>query len=146
LTQLAALPGVGFAIVRDGRSHLAVTRDRTARFAEHDPGDARALLASYDDAALVAAQLARLDSFENSGDVLLIGRWDTAERRQVNFEDQLGGHGSIGGDQGRPFLLAKREWAVDLGGVSDAHQVHDKLWDLRRQFAGSTERTSTSRV
>jgi hypothetical protein len=146
LTQLSGLPGVGFAVVRDGRTHLAVTRDRTVRFAEGDPGEAHELFATYDDAALVAAQLARLNSFENSGDVLLIGRWDTAERRQVNFEDQLGGHGSIGGDQGRPFLLVKRQWGIDVEGVSDAHQVHDKLWEMRRQFAGSTERTSTSSV
>jgi len=33
---------------------------------------------------------------------------------QVNFEDKVGGHGSIGGDQLHPFVLAKREWGSSL--------------------------------
>jgi hypothetical protein len=132
----AALPGVGFAVLRDGRHDVAVTSDGRFQFAAADPGDAKALFAGYDDPALVAAQLARLNSFANSGDVILVARWDAADRRQVNFEEQLGGHGSLGGDQGRPFLLAKREWGLAGVATHDASQLHPALWELRRRLTG----------
>ena len=52
-------------------------------------------------------------------------------RQQVNFEDQVGGHGSIGGDQLHPFLLAKQEWAFDLSQVTNTSDLYPMLVRLR---------------
>ena len=100
-----------------------------------DGEDAAGILGHYDDAAALAPELVRLNSFQRSGDIIIFG--EQLEKGQVNFEHQVGGHGSIGGDQVRPFLLAKREWGLDLGGVSGASDVYPILIDLRDRLAGS---------
>jgi hypothetical protein len=50
---------------------------------------------------------------------------------QINFETQVGGHGSIGGEQLFPFILAKREWKFDTSGVIDGTDIHRMLKRLR---------------
>jgi len=45
----------------------------------------------------------RFLNFPNSGDVVLFGRYDG--ERVVCFDDQVGAHASLGGPQGRPFIL-----------------------------------------
>jgi len=51
---------------------------------------------------------------------------------QVNFEDQVGGHRSIGGDQLHPFVLAKKSWGWDLSNVTNASELYPLLTALRR--------------
>jgi len=60
---------------------------------------------------------------------VVFGRF--ADGRQVNFENQAGGHGSIGGEQLRPFVLAKKEWGFDTSGIKGAHELHAILRRLR---------------
>ena len=55
--------------------------------------------------------------------------------KQINFEDQAGGHGSIGGEQLHPFVLAKAEWGLDTTRVTGAHELHPLLCDLRDALA-----------
>lgn len=86
-------------------------------------------LAAYDDESILRAQLSRLNSFESCGDLVLFGAF--RDGRQVNFEKQAGGHGSIGGEQLHPFVLAKREWNLDTSHVQGAHELHPILCDLR---------------
>jgi len=100
-----------------------------------DGEDAAGLLGRYDDAAALTPELIRLNSFERSGDIIIFG--EQKEQGQVNFEHQVGDHGSIGGDQVWPFLLAKREWGLDLSGVLSAADVYPILSDLRDRLAGS---------
>jgi hypothetical protein len=97
--------------------------------------DLKALLARYDDADILLEQLSRLNSFENSGDLILFGAF--VDGKQVNFENQDGGHGSIGGEQLHPFVLAKREWAIDTTAVHGAHQLHSILCALRDRLAAA---------
>lgn len=48
-------------------------------------------------------ELWRFLCFPNSGDVVIFGRYDG--RRIFCFDDQVGAHGSVGGEQSRPFIL-----------------------------------------
>ena len=61
--------------------------------------------------------------------IVLVAAFDG--ERQVNFENQAGGHGSIGGDQLHPFILARDVWGVDTSRVTGAHQIHPILCRLR---------------
>jgi hypothetical protein len=99
------------------------------------------LLAVYDDADILYDQLTRLNSFEQAGDLVFFGAFRGPS--QVNFENQAGGHGAFGGEQGHPFVLAKREWAIDTTHVDGAHQLHPILSDLRDRLSGI--RTSVER-
>jgi Type I phosphodiesterase / nucleotide pyrophosphatase len=90
-------------------------------------------LGTFDDAAVLRAQLARLNSFETCGDLVVFGAF--RDGRQVNFENQAGGHGSIGGEQLHPFVLTKKEWNIDTSHVRGAHELHPILCELRDRLA-----------
>jgi len=93
----------------------------------------RGVLGAYDDADILLAQLARLNTFEHAGDLVLVAGFERG--RQVNFENQLGGHGSIGGEQLHPFVLAKEEWGIDTSRVRGAHELHPILCELRDRLS-----------
>jgi len=95
----------------------------------------KALLAHYDDAEILLQQLTRLNSFQKAGDLVLFGAF--VGGKQVNFENQDGGHGSIGGEQLHPFVFAKRDWGLDTSNVRGAHELHPILCALRDRLAAS---------
>ena len=129
---IAGLDRVAFVLVRGEGAGLLVHGQGRMPL---DGEDAAGILGGYDDAAALAPELIRLNSFERSGDIIIFG--EQTEQGQVNFEHQVGGHGSIGGDQVRPFLLAKQEWGLDLSGVLGAADIYPILSDLRDRLAGS---------
>jgi Type I phosphodiesterase / nucleotide pyrophosphatase len=90
-------------------------------------------LSAYDDPDILRAQLSRLNSFASCGDLVVFGAFQNG--KQINFEEQAGGHGSIGGEQLHPFVLAKREWGFDMSRVTGAHELHPLLCDLRDALA-----------
>jgi hypothetical protein len=60
-------------------------------------------LEPYGRPADLLPDLYRFASGDNCGDLILFGAYDG--ERIVCFDDQVGGHGSIGGEQLRPFLI-----------------------------------------
>lgn len=104
----------------------------------YDGGDAlERAVAVADDPALAREHVARLNSFEECGDLLMFGAF--RGEKQINFENQTGGHGGFGGEQTRPFVLAKREWGFDTSGVRTAHELHPVLCDLRDRLRTPNE-------
>jgi len=128
---ISALDKVALVMARDKRRDVFLKGG-----SELDRDAAMSLLEQYDDAGILLEQLSRLNSFENSGDLVVFGAF--VQGKQVNFENQAGGHGSIGGEQLHPFLLAKREWALDTTAVHGAHQLHPILCALRDRLALAT--------
>jgi len=122
----AALPGVGFAMVRAAAGDMVLAGGRRLPLAG---AEARELLAAYDDPELLVAQLAHLNSMQRAGDLILFAAGLPPE--QLNFEHQVGGHGSIGGDQALPFLMVKREWGVSTQAVRTSADLHPLLLGLR---------------
>ncbi len=137
IEKLASVEGVDFVMLRDGRTDVICSREGEFRFGEDGPpaGALRDLLARFDLPDILARQLHKLNSFERSGDIILIGRYDG--KQQVNFENQVGGHGSLGGEQLHPFILAKKEWRLDVRGVESASDVYPLLMRLRKQMLSS---------
>ena len=131
---LARVNGVALLLGREDDQNVLVSSEGEVRFGR-EAGDAAAALAVFGDAGLLARQLDRLNSFRNSGDLIMIGRWDG--RRQANFEEQAGGHGSIGGNQTRPFLMVPRSWGLDTSQIEGAHQVHPLLMTIRERLTGA---------
>jgi hypothetical protein len=122
--NIAAIDGVGLVMARDGDADVFLTGGQELR------GEAvKPVLAQYDDPDVLLSQLSRLNSFHSSGDLVVFGAFK--DGRQVNFEKQAGGHGSIGGEQAHPFVLAKRAWGLDTTGVQGAHELHPILSRLR---------------
>jgi hypothetical protein len=124
LGRLAAHPQVHFVMVRgrDGED-LIVTADGELRLDE-----ATQLLAAFDDPDVLIRQLRKLNSFEAAGDLIVVARWNGVE--QINFEKQVGGHGSIGGEQNHPFVLARSTLNVNVTGMVDASELYGRLQGL----------------
>ncbi|NOY53366.1 MAG: alkaline phosphatase family protein [Deltaproteobacteria bacterium] len=60
-------------------------------------------LSGFEDAELIEAEILQQFSMPNAGDLVLYGAFK--EGRIINFEEQMGGHGGIGGMQNTPFIL-----------------------------------------
>jgi hypothetical protein len=127
---VSELGEVAFVMSRDGEQNVFLKAGKEFR-----DESARSLLDGYDDPNILLAQLSRLNSFQSSGDLVVFGAFIGG--RQVNFEDQAGGHGSIGGVQLHPFVFAKREWSLDTSRVQGADELHPILSRLRDQLAST---------
>lgn len=131
IARVAGLDRVGLVMLKDENGGVLVTPDGRFPLGLPLAPQTAALLGRFDDAEILGSQLRRLNSFERSGDLVVFGAYDGD--KQVNFEDQVGGHGSIGGDQLHPFLLVKRAWGFDVSAVTNASDLHPMLRSLRNR-------------
>jgi hypothetical protein len=128
MSNLSRLREVSLVMARDGDRNVFMCGTETL------VDDAvKRVLAPYDNPDILFEQLARLNSFRHSGDIVVFGSY--RDGKQVNFENQAGGHGSIGGEQLHPFVLTKKEWEIDTSAVSSAQQLHPILCRLRDRLA-----------
>jgi hypothetical protein len=58
----------------------------------------------------------------NAGDCVLFGAYDGYDI--VSFDDQVGAHGSAGGDQVYPFLISPKWLHADIEVIEDARDLH----------------------
>ncbi|WP_443067869.1 phage holin family protein [Streptomyces sp. NBC_01351] len=103
LATLANHPGVGFLLV-DGE--VLGPDGAVARL--DVPGEAEALLAPLGPGAAEAVR--RTDAFPHVADIMVNSAYDPATGAVHAFEEQIGSHGGLGGEQGHPFLM----WPTDL--------------------------------
>jgi hypothetical protein len=134
IDNVANLNGIGIVMVKDGEAGTICTASGRLPLGLPLERETRKLLAGFDEPEVLAHQLRKLNSFQRSGDLVVFGAYDGTT--QVNFEDQVGGHGSLGGDQLHPFLLLPKRWEVDTSGLRDASDVHPLLVRIRdRDFS-----------
>ncbi|MDX3237609.1 phage holin family protein [Streptomyces sp. ME03-5709C] len=128
LRTLAEHPGIGFVLVLDReRGPLVLGGDggehelETGRITGRDP------LAPFGPGA--AAAVLRTARFPHAADIMVNSAYDPVTRAVHAFEEQVGSHGGLGGDQSRAFLLHP----FDLDGTDPparlvgAQAVHELL-------------------
>jgi hypothetical protein len=132
---LLAHPGIGLLAVRAGRAiHL---ESRTGRatlcdgtlhvIAGHDP------LEPYGTGPVVHAAVLAMVQQPNGGDIVLFGAYDGYDI--VSFDDQVGGHGTVGGDQAHPFIIAPAALGLHRERLEDARDIHRAVM-LRYMVSG----------
>lgn len=121
---LLAHPGIGLVATRSGDSvHLrsragaAVITGNTLRVIEGENP-----LEPYGTAPYVVRAVRDLVSQPNAGDLVLFGAYDGYEI--VSFDDQVGAHGSAGGDQVWPFIITPPELDLSHTVLEDARDIH----------------------
>ncbi|MBX7470328.1 phage holin family protein [Streptomyces sp. NPDC056084] len=140
LTTLANHPGIGFLLVRS-EEHGAVllgggggggggagggaggTEVPLAQLA-----DGEGPLKGFGRGAADAVR--RTDTFPHTADIMVNSMYDPATGRVHAFEEQIGSHGGLGGEQSHPFLLSPVELTApvpDSGELVGAEQVHHVL-------------------
>ena len=70
----------------------------------------------------VLRAIASLVRQPNAGDIVIFGAYDGYDI--VSFDDQIGAHGSAGGDQVWPFLVTPPEVNVSSERIEDARDIH----------------------
>jgi hypothetical protein len=119
-------PGIGLVATRSdkgvelesprGRAVIARGSEEVTVIQGENP------LATYGTSDSVVRAVRDLVLQPNSGDMVLFGAFDGYDI--VSFDDQVGAHGSAGGDQVYPFIITPPD--LDLSGevIEDARDVH----------------------
>ncbi len=123
-TALLAHPGIGLLAVRAGRAiHLESRAGRATLcagtlhvIAGRDP------LEPYGTGPVIHAAVLAMVQQPNGGDIVLFGAYDGYDI--VSFDDQVGGHGIVGGDQAHPFIIAPAALELGRERLDDARDIH----------------------
>ena len=73
-----------------------------------------------------ASHLKRQNSFRNMPDILVNSFYDARFDEVCAFEELIGSHGGLGGDQSKPFILYPSEWS-DPGDLVGAESIYSFL-------------------
>jgi hypothetical protein len=123
---LLAHPGIGLVATRsDTGVELESTRGRAAipRGSEQlSVIEGENPLAAYGTSRSVVRAVRDLILQPNSGDIVLFGAYDGYDI--VSFDDQVGAHGSAGGDQVYPFIMTPPDLDLSDEVIEDARDVH----------------------
>ncbi|MCH0542868.1 phage holin family protein [Streptomyces sp. MUM 203J] len=103
LPTLAGHPGIGFLLVRSERYGSVVLAPGGFEAAVDDLTDTSGPLAVFGPGTAEAVR--RTDSFPHVADIMVNSMYDPKTGCVHAFEDQIGSHGGLGGEQARPFLL-----------------------------------------
>ncbi|WP_208827772.1 phage holin family protein [Streptomyces ficellus] len=136
LDTLADHPGIGFLLVRSeehgsvvlGPARLAVPVDDLT-----DEGP----LAPFGPGAADAVR--RTDSFPHVADIMVNSAYDPRTGTVHAFEEQIGSHGGLGGEQSEAFLLSPRTMSppvADGSRLVGAEEVHQVLRRWLREVQG----------
>jgi len=123
-TRLVAHPGIGLvATVGSAGISLAskygrgILRDgRIEVISGENP------LAVFGTESYVLRAVESLVRQENAGDCVLFGAFDGHDI--ISFDDQVGAHGSAGGDQVYPFIISPRTLGLAGEALEDARDIH----------------------
>ncbi|MEU9859693.1 phage holin family protein [Streptomyces sp. NPDC047971] len=136
LHTLANHPGIGFLLVASAE-HGSVVLGRdgaevpVAELADDGP------LAVFGRGA--ADTVRRTDGFPHVADIMVNSMYDPATGTVHAFEEQIGSHGGLGGEQSHPFLLSPVEFSAPVEAGAElvgAEQVHRVLRRWLRECVG----------
>ncbi|MFG2590027.1 alkaline phosphatase family protein [Streptomyces sp. NPDC048438] len=116
LGTLASHPGIGFLLVRSQRHGSVVLGPGGAEVPVAELTDGEGPLAVFGAGAADAVR--RTDGFPHVADVMVNSMYDPETGRVHAFEEQIGSHGGLGGEQSRPFLLWPRTLTDPLDAVA----------------------------
>ncbi|MEU4347266.1 phage holin family protein [Streptomyces sp. NPDC023838] len=141
LRTLAGHPGIGFLLVRSEEYGAVVIggagTDRIQEVPIGELEDGKGPLSGFGPGAAEAVR--RTDTFPHTADIMVNSMYDPVTGEVHAFEEQIGSHGGLGGEQAHPFLLSPRELSAPVAGdgrLVGAEQVHQVLRRWLRECLG----------
>lgn len=131
LTGLIDHPGIGFIMVHSAdKGPLVIGKNGRVYLTDGLVEGINPLL-DYDSTTPLA--LIREDSFPNAPDILVISAYWKETDEVAAFEELVGSHGGIGGEQSRPFILYPSDFDLVTHQITGAETVYRvfKLWTER---------------
>ena len=110
IRTLAAHPAIGLVMVRGEHGPIVIGGQGWRELARPGEGAGEDPLVPYGPRA--AHDLLDLDVREHVGDLVVLGRYDPENGELAAFEELVGSHGGLGGDQTAAFLLVPSSWPV----------------------------------
>ena len=122
--SLLAHPGVGLLLTRTGDAVHAESATGRAVIVDGQLSVVHGAnpLERFGTEPYTLRAIERLVRQPNAGDVVLFGAYDGYDI--VSFDDQVGAHGSAGGDQVYPFIIAPTHLGVAEATLEDARDIH----------------------
>jgi putative membrane protein len=74
-----------------------------------------------------ASHLRKTAGFTNVPDILVNSFYDSEKDEVAAFEELIGSHGGLGGNQSRPFLMYLSEWDLEKEEIVGAERVYGIL-------------------
>ena len=129
---LAKHQGIGFILVRSEKYGPLVIGAKGIYHLADNSVEGENPLADFGPHA--AAHIRRTDGFKYAPDVLVNSFYDPESDEVAAFEELIGSHGGLGGNQSKPFLMTPSEW--DFGGteIVGAETLHKVLKVQLEQF------------
>ncbi|MFF5563719.1 phage holin family protein [Streptomyces sp. NPDC012623] len=136
LRTLANHPGIGFLLVRSEEHGSVVLGPAGVEIPVGELTDDGPLAAMGPGAA---DAVRRTDGFPHVADIMVNSMYDPETGRVHAFEEQIGSHGGLGGEQSRPFLMSPLTLSApvpDGAELVGAEQVHGVLRRWLREGSG----------
>lgn len=124
--------GIGFIMVKSSKRGPVVISSKGIYYLNDDTIEGENPLKGFGKNA--AVHLKRTDSFKYVPDILVNSLYDAQKNEVAAFEELIGSHGGLGGEQSKPFLLYPSSWNLEKEEIVGAEKLHkvlkDKLGEL----------------
>ena len=124
-------PGIGFLLVNSIANGGMIIGENGIYYLENDEIVGENPLEGFGKNA--AMHLKRQNSFNNMPDVLVNSFYDSESDEVCAFEELIGSHGGLGGNQTKPFILYPSEWGDPgelVGSESIYHFLKEEIRNL----------------
>ena len=120
---LAQHPGIGFILVNSEKYGPLVIGNKGTYYLKDDTFEGENPLLNFGPNA--ADHIRRTNSFRYTPDVLVMSMYDPVNNEVAAFEELVGSHGGIGGEQSYPFISHPSDWEIknDLIGAEKVYQL-----------------------
>ncbi|MGZ7069875.1 MAG: alkaline phosphatase family protein, partial [Methanobacterium sp.] len=118
---LAKHDGIGFILVNSNSHGPLVIGNHGTYYLNHNYFEGKNPLADFGENA--AEHIRRTNGFKYTPDILVISLYDPKKNEVAAFEELVGSHGGIGGEQSFPFILHPSKWKIE-GELVGAEKVY----------------------
>ena len=122
MSALVSHPGIGFALVHSELYGAVVIGRQGINYLDHETVDGVDPLRDFGEQA--ASQLIRLDRFSNVGDILINGAYFPGTGEVAAFEELVGSHGGLGGEQTDAFVIYPSAWPAPEDPICSPNEVN----------------------
>ncbi|MGZ8548954.1 MAG: alkaline phosphatase family protein, partial [Sulfuricurvum sp.] len=124
--------GVGFIMVKSNDYGPLVLGAKGKYYLSIDKVEGDNPLAKFGKNA--AQHVRRTDSFNYVPDILVMSQYDSERDEVAAFEELVGSHGGLGGNQSKPFIMYPSDWDLDFEEIIGAEQVYKVFKNFLENF------------
>jgi uncharacterized membrane protein YvlD (DUF360 family) len=114
--------GVGFIMVHSSKYGPLAIGGEGIHYLGDDTVEGKDPLVNF--GSRTVEHLMRTDNFEYTPDILVNSFYDSEKDEAAAFEELIGSHGGLGGEQSHPFLIHPIEWNLNNVEIIGAEELH----------------------